>query len=235
MFRKMTFLYNPGDGGAGSGAGGDEGGAGGNGNGSGGDKATFSDVQQKEVDRIVAERLKRAAGSETTALLKKLGVEKVEDLETSLGEYKTLKASQLSDLEKAQQAAKDAQAKVDAAEKAKADALAVAQQKLMRAAVTAEAVRQNFDESEISSVWLTLQQDKKLYESIKPKAESDDEFEGVDKAVGEIAKAHPKWLKTAAVSVDVNARNRNGSATSKEKLDEEREAELRARYNIKKK
>ncbi len=224
--RMALFLRNPdGDGGAGGGA------AGGNGDGSGEGEKKFT---QADLDRLLGERAKRAEASATTELLKKFGVEKVEDVQTALDEFKKLKDAQKSELEKAQQEAKDAQAKIDAAEKAKADALAAAQTKLLRAAVIAEAVKQNFDEAEISSVWLALQQDKKLFESMKPSADDDAEFENVDKAVAEIAKAHPKWLKsTDAQKTNINAQNRSGGKKETDEERKQREQELAARYRIK--
>lgn len=225
MFEKMfrtPLLRNPDDGGAGGSANGD------NGNGSGESKVTFTPEQQKFIDALVGERAKRAEASALNNVLKDLGVEKLDDAKTALGDLKKLKEAQLSDLEKAQHAAKDAQAKIDAAEKAKADALAQAQTKLMRAAVLAEAVKQNFDDSELSSVWRALQDDKALLEKIK--AQDGDEFDGVDKAVEQIAKAHPKWLKTAPTNADINARNRGDKNNNGDP--KAREAELRSRYRL---
>ena len=234
-FRPIFLKYPEGDGAAGGTGGGD--GTNGNGSGEGGAggqrTVTFTPEQQKVIDGLLGERAKRAEQSAVHALLKELGVEKPDDLKATLNEFNTLKTAQLSELEKAQKAAVDAQAKIDAAEKAKADALAQAQTKLLRAAVIAEAVRLNFDEAEISSVWLALQQDKKLLDSIKP--DTDDEFDGVDKAVEAIAAAHPKWLKTATSDkADINARNRSGGKTETEEQRKAREEELRARFGIRK-
>lgn len=199
-------------------------------NGGGGEaKITFTPEQQKVIDQLLGERAKRAESSGVNALLKELGVEKPDDLKSALDEFKKLKASQLSDLEKAQQAAKEAQAKIEAAEKARNDALAHAQTKLMRAAVIAEAVRQNFAEEEISSVWLALMQDKDLKEKIKA-SEDGENFEGVDKAVAEIAKNHPKWLKSENTRTNINAQERSNRDTSKDAA--AREAELRARFRL---
>jgi|GEM_PF-2281663 len=233
-FRPM-FLRNPEGDGAAGGTSGD--GTNGNGSGEGGAggqrTVTFTPEQQKVIDGLLGERAKRAEQSAVHALLKEFGAEKPEELKAALDEFKKLKAAQLSELEKAQQAAADAQTKIDAAEKAKADALAQAQTKLLRAAVIAEAVRLNFDEAEISSVWLALQQDKKLLDSIKPKPDADDEFDGVAKAVEAIAAAHPKWLKTATSDkADINARNRSGGKTETDEQRKAREAELRARFGI---
>ncbi len=228
--RMALFFRNPdGDGG------GNAGGQTNNGDGSGGKGGDEKKFTQADVDRMLGERAKRAESSAVAELLKTWGVEKTDDVKTTLDEFKKLKDAQKTDLEKAQQAAKDAQAKIDAAEKAKTDALAQAQTKLLRAAVIAEAVKQNFDEAEISSVWLALQQDKTLLEGIKTKKDSDDEFEGVAQAVEAIAKAHPKWLKTAdAQKTNINAQNRSAGKKETDAEREEREKELRARFGIRK-
>lgn len=228
--QRSPFFFRNADGDGGGNAGGQTN----NGNASGDGKVTFTAEQQAHVDALLGARAKRAEQSAVAELLKTWGVEKTDDVKLALAEFKQLKDAQKSELEKAQQAAKDAQAKIDAAEKAKADALAQAQTKLLRAAVIAEAVKQNFDESEISSVWLALQQDKKLFESMKPKADADDEFEGVDKAVEAIAKAHPKWLKSADAKTNINAQNRSGAKKETDEERAEREKELRARFGIRK-
>lgn len=207
----------------------------GDGNGSGDGKVTFTAEQQAYVDKLVGDTRVKGREVALADFLKTLGVENADALKAALDEGKKLKDAQKSELEKAQQAANDAQAKIEAAEKAKTDALAQAQTKLLRAAVIAEAVKQNFDEAEISSVWLALQQDKTLLEGIKTKKDSDDEFEGVAQAVEAIAKAHPKWLKTAdAQKTNINAQNRSAGKKETDAEREEREKELRARFGIRK-
>lgn len=106
---RPTLLKSPdSDGGAGS-----SGGAG-NGHGAGGDGSSGNDVKkftQADVDRIAAERGERGRQAGANELLKKFGVEKVEDIETALGEFKKLREAQQSDLEKAAKRAEEIEKK----------------------------------------------------------------------------------------------------------------------------
>ncbi len=81
---------------------------------------------QEQLDTMFADRAKRAGESAVSGLLKDLGVDKLDDLKTTLADAKKLKESQLSEIEKTKTEAAnlksqlekektDAQAKLDAA------------------------------------------------------------------------------------------------------------------------
>lgn len=187
------------------------GGAGGNpppppaGDGHGTGEVTFTAEQQKVLDKLFADRAKRGGETAVAELLQGFGVKTVDELKTTFAEANKLRDAQKSELQKAQDESKAAQAKIADAEKKATDALAKARERSLRAAVIAEAQKQNFDETEFTSVWNALKLDTGLIEKIKDK---DDDFEGVADAVKEIAKAHPRWLKTGVTPPpDINAQN----------------------------
>lgn len=217
MFKHFQVLRSP-DGADGDGAGGDKKGI------------EWTPEQQKEIDRIVGERGKRADEGLLKSFIKDLGFEKPEDLKAALAEFKKLQDSQKSDLEKAQQAAKDAQAKLDAAEAEKKDVLAKATDRLMRAAVLTAAAKE-FDEAELGTVWTLLKADATLFAKIKAKDDGES-FEGIEDALKGLAKDHPKLLKAEPQGGRSNNAANRGKASANEKDQKEREAELRKRYRI---
>jgi hypothetical protein len=175
--------------------------------GGGGQQITFTSEQQAVIDRIVGERAKRGGEAAINTLLESLGVKSVDELKTGFADALKLRDAQKSELQKAQDAVTAAQAKIADAEKKAADALAKSRERSLRASVIAEAQKQNFDESEFASVWNALKLDSALMEKIKDT--NADDFEGVADAVKEIAKAHPRWLKsvTPAPHTNINATN----------------------------
>lgn len=154
----------------------------------------------------------KAANRESAERRKRL-----DDLEAAEADRK--KAA-LSEVERLQADVKDAQAK---AEKANADALASAARAtdaLLRAEVSAVALAQGVDEAELRTLWLLMRDDAGLRDRIKPKADTDGEFEGVKEVVAEMVKAHPRWLKAGPVAQpNINAANR-GTAGGDVNLEE---------------
>lgn len=163
--------------------------------GGGQSQVTFTPEQQLVLDRMFAERGEQGRKSGITSVLKEIGVENLDTLKAMLAEADKLKKAQLSETEQLKATLADVQKKLDAeSEKAK-NAQMRATETLLRAAVIAEALKQNIDESELASVWMALQSDKTLRDSIKAKGDTD-EFDGVEAAVKKIAEQHPRWVKS---------------------------------------
>lgn len=78
-------------------------------------------------------------------------------------------------------------------------ALAAAQRQSLQAAIRAEALKQQFDEGELGSVWLAVQHDPALGALLQAAAESD--FAAVEQAVKKVADLHPRWLKTSKAAL----------------------------------
>jgi chromosome segregation ATPase len=170
---------------AGGGGGGQDGGNdGGNAGSNNEQKLSFT---QAELDAKFADRAKRAAESAINEILTKAGLKTVDELTAALAEGKKLKDSQLTDLQKAQADLKAANDKLAQAEAEKNTALAQATERLMKAAILAEAVAQGFRPEAVNDVWLIVDRSK-----IK---EKDGVFEGVKDAVGQVVKDKPFWLK----------------------------------------
>ena len=154
------------------------------GDGAGGEeKRTFT---QSELNALFAERAKQAKQSGIAELLKELGAENAEAAKTALAEAEKARKAQMSELEKAQAEVADYKAKHEAAEKEKADITARAAEKLLRAAVLAEATRQGFNDP--NDAWLYV-------DRTAIKAKDDDIFEGIDKAIEAVVKAKPYLAK----------------------------------------
>jgi hypothetical protein len=183
-------------------------GGGTNGNGTGANAGkTYT---QEELNAMFGARAQQAKSAAETALLAELGVPDIAAAKTRLQAARDAEAAQQTDLQKAQKAAEDAKKRADDADAARTAALARADEKLLRAAVMSVATAQGVDDGELKTLWLLLKDDGGLRGKIKAKADSDDEFDGVDEVVKEMVKAHPKWLKTATEHSDINARNRGG-------------------------
>lgn len=149
---------------------------------------------QADVDRLLGERASRAEEAERKKLFETLGVKDAEEAKAKLKAAKDAEDARLSELDKAK---KDADEATAALAKAKADgdaALAKAQRKLMTAAIMAEAVKQNFDDAEVTSVTVAIANDPTLLALIEADKDADT-FKGVDKAVKKVAELHPRWLK----------------------------------------
>lgn len=146
------------------------------------EKRTFT---QSELNAMFADRAKQAKQSGVAELLKELGVENADAIKKVLKDAEKAKKDQMTELEKAQAEAADYKAKIEAAEAARLDTEAKAAEKLLRAAVIAEATKQGFHNP--ADAWLYI--DKT---SIKPK---DDDYEGIDKAIEAVVKSRPYLAK----------------------------------------
>lgn len=167
-------------------------------------QVTFTPEQQAIIDRIAAERARRGGESAVRELLESLGVKSVDELKSVFADANKLRELQKTELQRAQEEARRAQEERDAIKRERDAVLARAQQKLMRATVMAEAMK-IFDESELRSVWLEIKEDPELFNLIKPRADSEDEFDGVTHAVEAVAKRHPRWLKSTGAPANTNA------------------------------
>lgn len=185
-------------------------GGGNNGNGTGANAGKA--YTQDELNVMFGERAKQAKSAAETALLAELGVPDLAAAKLKLKTAADAEAANQTELQKAQKRADDEKARADLAEAARKTALARADEKLLRAAVNTVATTLNVDDSELKTLWLTLRDDEALRAKIKPKADSDDEFEGVEDAVKALLKDHPRWLKTQQTQHDINAANRGGSS-----------------------
>jgi membrane protein involved in colicin uptake len=193
MWRKNWFdvgvLFES-DKGDGKGDGGNGKGDGGNGNGDGNppenQKPPEAKFTQADVDRILGERLTRAEETTQKKLLEALGVANAEEAKTMLSDAKKLREQQMSDLEKAQTAAKELQAAKEKAETDAASAIEKAQTMLMRAAVLAEASKAEYHikADALPDVWGMIDRS-----GIKPKADADGEFAGIGEALKALTKS----------------------------------------------
>lgn len=185
-FLSKSLMFDAGDSGGGaSDKNANGGGAGGDNNSqkaSDDEKRTFT---QKELDTLFAERAKHAASKATADLLATLGAKDAEELKVKFEAAKKLEESRLSELEKATKRADELQAQLANEAKARADAVATANQKLMRAAVMAQAAELGFNDA--NDAWLYVDQ-----ASIKLDGEN---FTGVKEAVEAVAKAKAYLLK----------------------------------------
>lgn len=152
------------------------------GHGTGGEQVrTF---KQSELDAMFAERATRAKTQALSELCAGLGVKDVDELKGLLGNHRKLEG----DLTTAQ---KEIETRKGEIETAKAQAT----ERLMRAELVTEAMKQGVAEAEIPTAWLVLRADANLLAKVKPK--EDGSFEGIAEVVKDISKAHPTWLKGA--------------------------------------
>lgn len=170
--------------------GGGSGGTGSTGSNTGGDNSSGGEqtrtFKQSELDAMFAERAKQAGQSAVTNLLKEIGVEKIEDIKSVLQAAKDAETAQLSELQKAQKEAADLKAAKEKADAEKAESLTKAAERLLKAAVLAEASKHGFNDP--SDAWLYL-------DRAAIKAKDDDTYDGLDKAVEAVAKAKPYLVK----------------------------------------
>jgi hypothetical protein len=173
----------------------DGGGAGGdtnaqpNGDGAGNDKGTLT---QEQFNATLADRLKRDREAQQAKLLQSLGVESLDDAAAALADYKKLKDSQLSETERLQKQLDEAMTSAEQAKSEAAKAIAASNERLMKAAVIAEASKSEYGvhESARADVWLFIDREK-------IKANDNGDFDGVAEAIKAILEAKP-YLKGEA-------------------------------------
>jgi hypothetical protein len=149
----------------------------------GADKRTFT---QTELDALFAERARQAKQSGIAELLKELGVENPDQVKAALKAAEDAKKAQMTELEKAQAEAAEARKKAEEAEAARQGIEAKAAEKLLRAAIIAEASKAGFNDP--NDAWLYI--DRSAI-----KAKDDDSYEGLDKAIEAVVKAKPYLVK----------------------------------------
>lgn len=142
--------------------------------------------KQSELDAMFADRAKQAGQSAVAGILKDLGVEKIDDIKGILKAAKDAEESKLNELEKAQKEATDLKAAKEKADAEKTEALTKAAERLLKAAVLAEAAKQGFNDP--ADAW-------NFMDRAAIKAKDDDTYEGLDKAVEAVAKAKPYLVK----------------------------------------
>jgi hypothetical protein len=174
FLRRPVFLFDA-DGGGASGAGG-----------AGDAKPETKSYTQAELDAMFADRANRASSSAVADLLKKAGIDTVENLVATVTKAKEAETAQLSELEKANNALKQAQTKAEQIQAEADQKVAQATERLMKASVLAEATAKGFRPEAVNDVWLIVDKAKIV--------EKDGEFTGIKEAVEAVAKAKPFWL-----------------------------------------
>lgn len=145
-------------------------------------EVTFTPEQQEKVNTIVKERLGRHKTETTDELLKALGVANTEEAKKFVDSARQAELDRLSDLDKANKKATDAETKAQEAETKAQKAL----DRALMAEVKLEAAAQNFKAESYEDVFLKIDRTKIT--------EKDGGFEGLKEAVEEVAKVRPFWL-----------------------------------------
>lgn len=203
-----------GDGGGSSGGGSPDTDANPGGQQGGGDKLPKS---QEELDRLIGERAKRAETSAINALLQKLGLSKVEELETVVTTQRQAAEKEKTELQKAQEAARRA-------EKERDDLRAQWERDRVDRVIEREARTLGFAETALEDAAILV--DRSLITA------DGDKISGVKEALEALLKAKPHLKGQAAPAApDLDANKGKGSAPT-QKSKEEREAELKRRYRI---
>lgn len=221
-FWPQFYFDGDGDGGGGSGGTGSTGSnTGGDNGGTGGEQTrTF---KQSELDAMFADRAKQAGQSAVAGILKDLGVEKIDDIKGILKAAKDAEAAKLSELEKAQKEAADLKAAKEKVDAEKADILAKAAEKLLKAAVLAEASKQGFNDP--TDAWNFL--DRSAI-----KAKDDDSYEGLDKAIEAVAKAKPYLVKAQQQSQGKGTPSRDKKPAGDKQADKQDAEQPTVRVNF---
>jgi len=141
---------------------------------------------QEQLDAMFGDRVKRAEESATQKLLKQFGVESVDGLKANMDEFTKIREAQKSETDKAAEKIKALEERALKAEQEREQALAIASEKLMRAAVIQAATEKGFRPEAIGDVWLVVEKAQ-----IK---EDNGEFTGVKEAVEAVAKSKPFWM-----------------------------------------
>jgi hypothetical protein len=159
------------------------------GGGSGGDKGKDDkkvvSLSQEALDAMFADRAKRGGEMAIKSLLEKLGLDNEDSLTSLVGKAKEVSDKEKTELQKVQEEMTKLQEKALKAEQEKKDILAQATERLMKAAVLAEAAAQSFRPEAVNDVWLFVDRAKIT--------EKDGDFTGIKEAVQEVAKAKA-WM-----------------------------------------
>jgi len=213
-------------GGAAGGGAGDSGqgaGAGGGGQGAGGDSDPVVSFKQSELNKSYADRAKRAAESAVNDLLKSLGIKSADDLKAALKKAQDTDQAQLTELQKAQQAASAAQARIADLERSNLQVQTEAQTARVRSAVELAAARLGFHNPEDAY---------QLADVAGIEIGEDGKVNGAEEALKALIKARPYLVKSAAGGGgDINATRRNGEGATS--LTDEQKHELAAIYGVK--
>jgi hypothetical protein len=204
FFTNPVILMNADSGGGGGAPSDDKGKADDKDKGKADEKRSFT---QAELDALFAERAKHAASKATADLLTALGAKDAEELKAKIEAAKKLEEAQLSELDKAKKRADELQAQLDAEAKARAEAVATANQKLLRAAVLAQAAELGFNDA--NDAWMYVDR-----ASIKLDGEN---FTGVKEAVEAVAKAKAYLLKPTTTTRATGTPPPNGRRVAGEK------------------
>lgn len=146
---------------------------------------------QEQVDNIIKDRLTRAEESATTKLLEAIGVKTVDELKTSLKDFKKIQEDKLSEQQKMDRDLKEAQTKAETAEAEKTKALAEAFDTLVRAEVKLSATKLGFRDESLDDVFVAIKGDKALMSKIELK---EGKLSGIEEAVKAISTLRPFWL-----------------------------------------
>lgn len=174
--------------------------------GAGDDKKSFT---QAELDALLGQVRREGKQTGTTDLLKELGLENADALKTLVKSAKDAETARLSDLEKAQKERDDLKAEAD---KAKADgdrAIALANERVMRSEVIAEASNpeHKFKPEAIKDVWAFVDRSKLTVN------EETGEVEGVADAVKKVAKDKPYMVGQQGQAATVGTPPRQRTVT----------------------
>lgn len=117
---------------------------------------------QADVDALMGKTRKDARETAINGLLKELEIGSMDDLKTFFSEAKTLKDAQLSEAEKQKNALADAERKIKETETNAQTVLRQANERLMRAAVLAEAMKPDYNlpPSAGQDVWLFVKSEQ---------------------------------------------------------------------------
>lgn len=170
---------------------------------------------QQEVDAIVGERAKRASEAAVTKLLEKFGLPSVEALETTMTKAKDLEQANLSETEKLKQEAEKYRTKLTETESVTAAKLAQANERLLKAAVMAEAAKaeHKITPEALPDVWLFV-------DRAKLEMDDDGNVKGLEDAVKSVLKARP--YLTVASKAPAPPKRENGRQPAPPKPDENR-------------
>lgn len=146
-------------------------------------------MSQKELDKLIGARAKQAAQSATNKLFEKLGVSNADEIEAALKKAKDFEEAQLSEAEKLQREMEAAKKSAAEATAAATQAMAEANEMLLKAAVMTAATGAGFNDP--ADAWLYIDR-----EAIKP-AEGGG-YEGLEDAVKAVSEAKPYLVKVAS-------------------------------------